>query len=106
MNNRSYYVYIMANKSGTLYTGVTNDLIRRVHQHKNKVAKGFTAKYNIGKLIFWQEFGDVRDAIAAERQIKGWKRIKKDKLITEFNPDWKDLSEEWFEGRDPSLRSE
>ncbi|MBM3326153.1 MAG: GIY-YIG nuclease family protein [Calditrichaeota bacterium] len=103
---RSYWVYIMANRSGQIYTGVTNDLMRRVYQHKTKAVKGFTTKYNIDKLVFFQEFNDVRDAISAERRIKGWKRFRKNELISELNPDWKDLSEEWFEeGRDPSLRS-
>ena len=93
---RSYYVYILRNNSGMLYTGVTSDLMRRLYQHKNKLVAGFTAKYNIGKLVFFQEFSDVRDAIAAERRIKGWVRKKKNDLIGQFNPEWKDLSEDWF----------
>ncbi len=79
-----------------LYIGSTNDLMRRLYQHKNKFIHGFTAKYNIDKLVFYQEFPDVRDAIEAERKMKGWVRRKKDELIKEFNPEWKDLSEGWF----------
>ena len=104
--SRTYFVYILTNKSGTLYTGVTNDLNRRVYQHKHKSVRGFTAKYNIDRLVFFQEFTDVRDAIAAEKKIKGWLRVKKEKLISDFNPEWKDLSEGWFEGGDSSLCSE
>ena len=91
-----YHVYILRNSSGMLYIGSTNDLMRRLYQHKNKFIHGFTAKYNIDKLVFYQEFPDVRDAIEAERKMKGWVRRKKDELIKEFNPEWKDLSEGWF----------
>lgn len=94
--SKTYHVYILRNSSGMIYTGSTSDLMRRLYQHKHKLVKGFTAKYNIDKLIFFQEFSDVRDAIAAERKIKGWVRSKKDELITKFNPEWKDLSEGWF----------
>ena len=90
-----YYVYIMTNKYNTvLYTGVTNDLIRRVYEHKNKLVEGFTAKYNLTKLVYYEIFKDVKEAINREKQIKGWKREKKEKLIKGFNPDWKDLYEE------------
>jgi len=90
-----YYVYIMTNKYNTvLYTGVTNDLIRRVYEHKNKLVEGFTAKYNLTKLVYYEISKDVKDAINREKQIKGWKREKKEKLIKGFNPDWKDLYEE------------
>ena len=90
-----YYVYIMTNKYNTvLYTGVTNDLIRRVYEHKNKLVEGFTAKYNLTKLVYYEICKDVKEAINREKQIKGWKREKKEKLIKGFNPDWKDLYEE------------
>jgi len=90
-----YYVYIMTNKYNTvLYTGVTNDLIRRVYEHKNKLVEGFTAKYNLTKLVYYEISKDVKEAINREKQIKGWKREKKEKLIKGFNPDWEDLYEE------------
>ena len=83
----------MTNISNTvLYTGITSDLIRRVYEHKNKLVAGFTKKYNLIKLVYFEEFTDVNDAIAAEKKIKGWLRIKKIKLIESKNPDWKDLS--------------
>ncbi len=75
-----------------LYVGVTNNLERRVWEHKQKEIPGYTEKYNLNKLVYYQEFTDVEDAIVAEKKIKGWLRIKKDNLITEFNPKWEDLS--------------
>ena len=94
--SKEYYVYIMTNKSRTLYTGVTNDLMRRVHEHKNKLVKGFTSKYNIQYLVFYESTTDIHAALAREKQIKGWLRSKKTALIDSMNPTWKDLSEEWF----------
>ena len=94
---KSYYVYIMTNRSKTLYTGVTNDLIRRVAEHKQKALPGFIQRYNIDRLAFFEETGDARDAIAREKQIKGWSRAKKIALIESINPEWKDLSEDWFQ---------
>ena len=94
---KQYYVYIMTNRSGTLYTRVTNDLRRRVYQHKHKLVPGFTAKYNITRLVYYETTNDVRAAIAREKQIKGWVRRKKIALIESMNPEWKDLAEEWFE---------
>jgi putative endonuclease len=85
----------MTNKSRTLYTGVTNDLNRRVYEHKQKLIKGFTSKYNITKLVYYEEYNDINDAIRREKQIKGWSRKKKIELIESINPEWKDLSEEW-----------
>jgi putative endonuclease len=82
----------MTNRSGTLYTGVTSNLIRRVSEHKNKHVSGFTSRYNIGRLVFFEQTENVRAAIAREKQIKGWKRYKKIKLIEGSNPNWKDLS--------------
>ena len=76
---------------------MTNDLQRRVYQHKNKLIEGFTTKYNVNRLVYYETFGDVRDAIAREKQIKGWLRKKKIALIESTNPKWQDLSEEWVE---------
>jgi putative endonuclease len=93
---KQYYVYIITNRSKTLYTGVTNDLMRRVYEHKNKMVDGFTKKYNITKLVYYEETDDVQAAIAREKQIKGWLRKKKMALIESVNPEWKDLSEGWY----------
>ena len=90
-----YYVYIMTNKSGTLYTGVTNNLRRRVAQHKSKVSSSFTQKYNINKIVYFEATSDIYSAITREKQIKGWIRKKKIALIESVNPEWKDLSEDW-----------
>ncbi len=93
MPTRSYYVYIMTNPSRTLYVGVTNDLERRVYQHKQKQIPGFTAKYNITQLVYCEETGDVLAAIAREKTIKGWLRAKKIALVESVNPQWQDLSD-------------
>ncbi|MEW6508678.1 MAG: GIY-YIG nuclease family protein [Bacteroidota bacterium] len=90
-----YYVYIMTNHSKTLYTGVTNDLRRRVYEHKNELYEGFTSKYNINELIYFEQTPDINSAIKREKQIKGWLRRKKIELIESMNPDWQDLSDEW-----------
>lgn len=92
----NYYVYIMTNKSKTLYTGMTNDLLRRVYEHKHKLIEGFTKKYNITKLVFFEETSDVNEAIALEKKIKGWTRAKKIALIESQNPNWLDLSLDWY----------
>jgi len=94
---KQYYVYIMASKSKTLYTGITDDLVRRVYEHKTKLIEGFTKKYNITKLVYYEVTSDVRAAIEREKQIKGWLRSKKITLIEAMNPEWMDLSEELFE---------
>jgi len=86
----------MTNQSKTLYTGVTNDLMRRVYEHKNKMIEGFTKKYNITKLVYYKETKDIQVAISREKQIKGWLRGKKIALIESVNPKWNDLSEGWF----------
>lgn len=93
---RQYYVYIMTNRLRTLYTGVTNNLYRRVYEHKNKLIGGFTKKYNITKLVWYEVTSEITSAIAREKQIKGWLRRKKIALIESMNPEWKDLSEEWM----------
>jgi putative endonuclease len=89
---REYYVYIMSSESGVLYTGVTDNLPRRVLQHKKKVNKGFTSRYNINRLVYFENTPDISAAIAREKQIKGWKRIRKVQLINSMNPEWRDLS--------------
>jgi putative endonuclease len=93
---KTYYVYIMTNKSRTLYTGVTNNLERRVYEHKNKLIAGFTSKYNITRLVYYEETNDIQVALEREKQIKGWLRSKKIVLIDSMNPEWKDLSLEWY----------
>ena len=92
-----YYVYILTNKSGTLYTGMTNDLVRRVSEHKQKAIPGFTRKYNITKLVFFDTFPNPDDAITMEKRIKGWTRAKKLQRIKGINPDLHDLSQKWFD---------
>jgi putative endonuclease len=95
-NQKNYYVYIMSNASKTLYTGVTNDLIRRVMEHKEGKTIGFTSKYNIKKLVYFEEGHSIEEALYREKQIKGWVRQKKIDLIEELNPGWDDLSEDWL----------
>lgn len=90
-----YFVYILTNaKDRVLYTGVTNDLSRRIHEHKEKRVPGFTKRYNVDKLVYFEEYADVRDAIAREKQIKSGSRQKKLDLVDEFNPAWQDLADE------------
>ncbi len=93
---RTYYVYILASASGVLYTGVTNGLQKRVTQHRQKLIPGFTKKYNVTKLVYFETFGDIRMAIVREKQIKAWTRKKRVVLIESKNPDWIDLAESWF----------
>jgi len=88
----NYFVYILASRSGVLYTGVTNDLNRRVGEHKDGQIPGFTKKYKVNRLVYYEITSDVRAAIAREKQIKGWRREKRVRLIEEHNPDWQDLS--------------
>ncbi|HKI45935.1 MAG TPA: GIY-YIG nuclease family protein [Balneolales bacterium] len=93
--SRTYYIYILTNKRNTvLYTGVTNDLTRRVGEHKSHLIKGFTRRYNISKLVYYETYTDVQDAIAREKQIKSGNRKRKIALIESINSDWKDLTEE------------
>ena len=88
-----YFVYILTNKSNkVLYIGVTNDLERRMFEHKNKMVNGFTKRYNLTKLVYFEETSDIKSAIEREKQLKNWHRDWKIKLITDFNPVWKDLS--------------
>ena len=88
---RNHYVYIMTNHSRTLYTGVTNDLERRVEEHRSKLVPGFTQRYSITLLVYWEEYADIREAIAREKEIKDWRRSKKIVLIESMNPHWDDL---------------
>lgn len=87
-----YYVYILASKrNGTLYIGITDNLVRRVYEHKNDLLEGFTKKYKVHDLVYYEQYQDVNEAILKEKQIKKWKRYWKIKLINKFNPEWKDL---------------
>ena len=92
---RHFYVYILSNISRTLYIGITNNLERRIYEHKNKLIDGFTKKYNLKKLVYFEMSTDIRSAICREKQLKGWLRSKKIALIEENNPDWDDLSLLW-----------
>jgi putative endonuclease len=94
---KNFYFYILSNKSGTLYTGITNNLERRIYEHRNKLIEGFTKKYNITKLVYFASTYDVTEAITREKQIKGMLRSKKIELIKTQNPEFKDLSEGWFD---------
>jgi putative endonuclease len=85
----------MANKGGILYVGITNNLEARVYQHKNKLLDGFTKRYNVNMLVYFEVTTNVTAAIAREKQIKGWRRSKKMALIQSMNSDWRDLSEDW-----------
>jgi putative endonuclease len=94
--DRQYYVYILTNKSNNvLYIGVTNDLIPRIFEHKNKLVEGFTKKYNLRKLVYYEATNDIESAINREKQLKNWHRDWKINLIDQFNPEWKDLSDDF-----------
>ena len=87
-----YYVYLLTNwNHRVMYVGVTNDLVRRIYEHKNKLVRGFTEKYNVNKLVYFEETEDVRSALAREKEIKKWRREKKDALVVSVNPEWKEL---------------
>jgi putative endonuclease len=88
----SYYVYLLTNRSRTLYIGVTNSLVCRVEQHQQRQIPGFTRRYNIGQLVYYEAFNEIHDAIAREKQLKGWTRKKKIALIESANPNWDDLA--------------
>ncbi|MBI3786665.1 MAG: GIY-YIG nuclease family protein [Ignavibacteriales bacterium] len=94
---KRYYIYIMTNKSKTLYTGFTNNLERRVCEHKNRINSDFTSKYNITKLLYYEVALNADAGIVREKQIKGWLRIKKIALIESVNPQWKDLASDWYD---------
>ena len=89
----TYYIYILTNQfNSVLYIGITNNLERRIHEHQSGLIDGFTKKYRVHKLVYYESCHDVRDAIAREKQLKHWSRSKKDELIRQMNPDWTDLS--------------
>jgi putative endonuclease len=90
-----YWTYIVASRSGTLYIGMTNDLCKRVMQHKSGEIGGFSSKYRCNRLVYWESFDDVLKAINREKQLKGWRRSKKVALIESMNPRWEDLAEKW-----------
>ncbi|MFY9590317.1 GIY-YIG nuclease family protein [Rickettsia endosymbiont of Halotydeus destructor] len=97
-----YWVYILcSDRNGTLYIGITNNILRRTYEHKHKAIKGFTAKYNVIKLVYTEEFADIKEALAREKVLKKWNRGWKIKLIEKINPDWKDLGKD-FSGFPPS----
>src|SRR5258708_26876254 len=93
---RTYYVYIMRRISGTLYTGMSNNLRKRVFQHRFRKLEGFTDQYDIERLLYWESFDDVHRAIGREKQLKGWRRSKKIALIQSVNPHWLDLAKDWY----------
>jgi putative endonuclease len=94
--DKQYYIYILTNKSNNvLYVGVTNDLIRRIFEHKSKLVEGFTKKYNLWKLVYYEAADNIEGAINREKQLKNWHRDWKMNLIDQFNPDWKDLSDDF-----------
>jgi putative endonuclease len=94
----TYFVYLLTNKNKTvLYTGVTNSLERRIWQHKQHEFPGFTKKYNCDRLVYFEDYSEVTDAITREKQIKGWTRAKKEALIATMNPEWNDLAADWYE---------
>lgn len=111
MQEKKYYVYILASLSGTLYTGVTNDLWRRMDEHDRPGYPSFTKKYGIDRLVYYETFKYVGNAIRREKQVKGWLRSKKVALIGSMNPSWRDLKRDFQKRyqpdyRDSSLRSE
>ena len=92
----TYYVYLLTNRNhNVLYTGVTNNLERRLYEHKNGLAEGFTKRYRVHKLVYFETTSDVKAAIAREKQIKSWSRARKNSLIEAENPHWRDLTEDW-----------
>ena len=97
MHDGSYFTYIMASRSHTLYIGVTGNLLKRVFQHKWKEHEGFTAKYNCDRLVWFEAQQEITRAIAREKELKGWRRAKKLALIESMNPAWTDLSRDWYE---------
>ena len=105
MRNREYYVYIMSSHSKRLYIGVTSELYRRVYEHRSRLVDGFTRKYNLHMLVYYEVTTDVEAALRREKQLKGWLRSRKVALIESFNPEWDDLSETWFrEKREAGLQ--
>lgn len=92
----NYYVYVLTNKSNrVMYIGVTNNLVRRLYEHKQELIEGFTKRYHVHKLVYFETTTDVRSAIEREKQLKGWRRARKNELVETMNPEWRDLSEDW-----------
>ena len=92
----TYYIYILTNwNNKVMYVGVTNDLERRLYEHRHHTADGFTSKYNVNKLVYYESSADIKAAIAREKQIKGWILTRKNALVESLNPTWRDLSEDW-----------
>ena len=101
---KHYYVYILTNQTyTTLHVGVTNDIERRLQEHRHKLKEGFASRYNLTHLVFCEETGDVYDAIRGEKQIKGWTRARKIELIESVNPEWRDIAEAWFAPAPPQI---
>lgn len=97
-HEHNYYVYILTNwNNKVMYIGVTNDLERRVHEHRSKATEGFTQRYNINKLVYFEQTNDINAVILREKEIKKWRREKKDNLVISLNPDWNDLSKGWYD---------
>ena len=94
---KRYYVYILSSKTGTLYIGVTNDLQRRIFEHKHGLIEGFTKRYKVTRLVYYEETPEVNEAITREKEIKKWRRSRKIDLIKSMNSQWKDLSDGWFD---------
>ena len=108
MRHKAMYAYVLASVTRRLYVGVTNDLVRRVWQHRTGAIPGFTRKYSITRLVYFESFDDPMVAIKREKQLKSWARVKKLTLVESMNPSWMDRAEDWFENArraDPSLRS-
>lgn len=97
------FVYIVGNWTGSVvYIGVTSDLVKRIYQHKNGLLRGFSSKYKTTNLLWYEQFGEIESAILREKEIKAWRREKKNNLIDQQNPGWKDLSGGWFEDSSPA----
>jgi putative endonuclease len=94
---KNYYVYILSSNSGTLYVGITRNIRKRVHEHKSHLVPGFTDKYDVDRLLYFETIGDAISGIKREKQIKKWRRQKKVALIDSVNPEWKDLSQGWYD---------
>lgn len=96
MTDRTYYVYLLTNwNNKVIYVGITNDLERRIYEHKEKLVKGFTDKYNVNKLVYYEQTPDINAALNREKEIKKWRREKKNRLVVNTNPLWRDLSEDF-----------
>ena len=98
---KCWFVYMLGSRSGVLYIGVTNDLERRLSEHKTGSVEGFTKKYRVNRLLWYERYDRIEDAIAREKQMKNWRRNKKQKLIERENPDYEDISREWYEAASP-----